>query len=116
MKHNQGLSGLAFRHGIAIAIPSGMLCIMIPTVTVKPNRSDSRADAATASPSGKLCSKRLKKRSMATLLALRASGDLRSEPVVKLLMNDMHDDLSDAGRLNIPLPFPGDAGGEFSCS
>jgi len=47
-KLNQGLSGRAARQGMAIAIPSGMLWIIIPTVTVIPSFSDSNADTATA--------------------------------------------------------------------
>ena len=72
-KAKRGLSGRAARQGTAIAIPSGMLWIMIPIVTVIPRLWDSRADAATASPSGKLCTSKLTNKSIATRQAFRWS-------------------------------------------
>mmetsp|Transcript_11148 Transcript_11148/g.16226 ORF Transcript_11148/g.16226 Transcript_11148/m.16226 type:complete len:202 (+) Transcript_11148:155-760(+) len=55
---------------------------MMPIVTVIPRLLDSMADAATAKPSGKLCTKRLTNNSMATLHAFRVSLVCKSFPVV----------------------------------
>mmetsp|Transcript_12522 Transcript_12522/g.35819 ORF Transcript_12522/g.35819 Transcript_12522/m.35819 type:complete len:239 (-) Transcript_12522:530-1246(-) len=78
-----GESGRAARHGIATAIPSGMLWMAMPMVTVMPNLSVSNAAADTASPSGKLCAASDTKSSIATLHARLASLSARSSPLAQ---------------------------------
>mmetsp|Transcript_25253 Transcript_25253/g.55072 ORF Transcript_25253/g.55072 Transcript_25253/m.55072 type:complete len:252 (-) Transcript_25253:205-960(-) len=46
---------VASKTGIAMAIPSGMLCTAIAAITTTPRCSLCRDDTPTASPSGKLC-------------------------------------------------------------
>mmetsp|Transcript_11816 Transcript_11816/g.32764 ORF Transcript_11816/g.32764 Transcript_11816/m.32764 type:complete len:302 (-) Transcript_11816:353-1258(-) len=87
-KARHGEFGRAARHGTAIATPSGILWSAMATVVVIPSSCECMVLAATANPSGKLCTAKETNKSMVTRQARRALAVCRSFPLEQFTRED----------------------------